>query len=142
MKLFLPLIMFAEISFAGYGPDARFEIFPSEGEVISIGCNTEDNDECKMETFSLSSKFPRGGYFYKRLYPGIGKAPRKVVDGLVAAADALGDVTYVHVAITHEGTTYEYMYDRDTGWNSFRSMDASKKCRLECKVKVEDKEGN
>ena len=118
MKMFLPLVMLAQSAF-GYSPDARFEVYPAEGEVISIGCNSEDNDECRMDTFQLSQN--RGTEKKTKKLPGIGKAPKKVVDALESAAEALDDTEYVHVAVTYDGITYEYMYDRETGSASLRS---------------------
>jgi len=117
-------------------PDARFEIFPKDGHVISIGCESDDNEECAMQEFEIDSvpKF----YASRKKYPGLSSAPKKVYDAISAAAEAIGNVEYVHVAVTLDGTTYEYMFDRDTGWNSFRSMEATKVCRLECKVKTID----
>jgi hypothetical protein len=116
-------------------PDARFEVFPTEGHVISIGCQTDDNDECRMEEYALGEI---QSFYSKRKYPGLKDAPSKVYNAISSAADAIGDVSYVHVAVTHGGITYEYMFDRDTGWNSFRSLPAAKVCRLECKLKPTD----
>lgn len=133
-KLIAPLLLSTSL-FAT--PDARFEVFPTEGNVISIGCQTDDNDECRMEEYSLK-EVPISYSEKKSKYPGLAEAPGKVYDAINSAAEAMGDVTYVHVAVTHQGTTYEYMYDRDTGWNSFRALPAGKKCRLECQLKVVD----
>lgn len=132
MKLFVPLLLSTSLYAV---PDARFEVFPAEGNVIAIGCQTDDNDECSMLDYPLDS-VPTSHSERKRKYPGLKDAPEKVYDAISSAADAIGDVSYVHVAVTHSGITYEYMYDRSTGWNSFRSMPAGLKCRLECKPKV------
>jgi hypothetical protein len=118
-------------------PDARFQIFPSDGNLIAIGCQTDDNDECAMQDYVLDTMMIPYGKSVKK-FPGLAEAPGKVYHAISAAAEAMGDVSYVHVAVTHQGITYEYMYDKDTGWNSFRALPAGKKCKLECKPKISD----
>lgn len=120
-------------------PEDRFHVSPAEGEIIAIACIDEDNDNCFIEYHDLDWSGLEV-LRKKKKWPGIpSDIPGNVKDGLESAADALGDISYVHVAVTYKGTTYEYKFDRTTGWNAFRATPATMACKLECKVKPVEK---
>lgn len=112
---------------------AKFIIEPHEGYLEVIGCDSLENDECAYDSYLLKDT-PLVPFSSKqRRFPGLDKAPEQILSAISGAAEAMGDVSYVHVAVTFKGTTYEYMFDRSTGWNSFRSFRAGMGCKLRCK---------
>ena len=124
-----------------YGAKPRFELTPNNGEVISVACHDDSIENCDFHDSLLSDyvvveNMLKGTKKKKKSYPGLGDAPSSVANAIGAAADALGDVSYVHVAVTHDGITYEYMYDSSTGWNSFRKVPTETRCTLKCMPKI------
>lgn len=123
-------------------PKPWFNLGPDEGYVEAVACEDEFKEECAYKLLLLEDyKLSPLAYNFKAKakVPGMGSAPDVVRNAIESAAEAMGDVSYVHVAVTHKGTTYEYMYNRTTGWNSFRAVPSSGQCRLKCKAKLPSK---
>jgi len=128
-KLILPVLLLA----ASSAEATRFNLSPKEGYVVTIACQSDYDDECSYNSYLLTDS-PMTPLSSKRKgVPGLSKAPEAVRDAIEAAANAMGDVSYIHVAITYKSSTFEYSFDRTTGWNSFRVIPSASVCKLECK---------
>lgn len=138
MKFLFP-VLFSATAFTA--PHPKFNLTPpDEGYIVTVACDEQYAEECKYNSELLAdmrsiNEIVNFNYSKKsksKRFPGLDQAPGFIVDAIVSAAEAMGDVSYVHVAITHKSTTYEYMYDRSTGWNSFRALSQEEKCTLKC----------
>jgi hypothetical protein len=119
-----------------------FKMNPDEDQVLSIGCYEKNYEECIYDIYYVNEDDDVKILSNRRKqFPGIEKAPAFIIDTISSAASAMGDVTYIHVAVRHKNTMYEYMFDRSTGWNSFRAV-PSDICSLKCFRKNDSKKNS
>ena len=118
----------------------QFNLEPKEGYVITVSCTSDETEDCAYDSYLLTDSPQIPLSTKRKKFPGLESAPAEIIDAISSAADAMRDVSYVHVAVTYKSTTYEYSFDRTTGWNSFRAVPAGK-CTLKCIHKMEKQEG-